>query len=267
MENLTRKVELRSLNKDTFGGLALYPNTQGTVLVCRKAKNGYVTGLTKEEETEYEKKLGEVPGTLNNRNDAFWSTLETRIKTKTILDLSNPLDFLRYKYLSVYGKMICPSVLDQQKYPEAKYVIHDEEHQAEIEASKIDWKMEASQAFYDLSEESKKEMLTVFGRKNLSTASPALIKTTLFKLMEDDPKLFVKTVKDPNLKTRVFIERLIEESILTKERGMYKFGDDILATGLDDMVIFLNSPKNAELVIAIRKKLDKTKEDKAAARA
>lgn len=258
MEILKGKVEVRSLHKTKFGGLAQYPNTQGVVLTPRLGSSGsYLTGLSKEEEGELERLLNVTPGTLNARNVEFWAGIEIRIKNKTTLDLSNPMDYVKYKAL-LNDPKVCPSSMELNKYPSAEFVIYNEEAEASKEAAKVDVKIEAAEKFHELSEEEKREVLILFGKGSMRLASPNLIKTTLFRLMEENPRLFLNTLKDPNLKTLVFIEKLIEGGVLRKKGYDYIYGDDILGSGINSVVDYLNNPKNANVVVSLKTRLDKT---------
>ena len=252
-----RIIELRSLNRNKFSGLSTYSNTRGTVLGCQESRTGYKTGLTKEEETEYEKLLNLPEKTLSSRNADFWSVLETRIiGNKLSLDISNPMDYLRYKAL-LNDTKVCPSMLELSKYPEADFVIYDESEVAAKESIQIDYEMKASEAFSNLSGDAKIELLLIFGKRVDGTASDNKIKMALYKIMKDNPKLFIETIKDPNLKIKVMAEKLLANRIITRQNTFYKFGDEVLATSMGDLVDYLNSPKNSNMFLALKSRLEK----------
>ena len=258
MENRNRRVEIRSLNKNKFGGLSLYPYSSGTVLVPQLTKAGFKTGLTKEEETLFEEALNLKKGELSRKSE-FWSGIESelRIKNKAILDLNLDSDFLKYRWILENSK-VCPATKDLSKYPNAEFVIVDEESEAAEDAKQINWEIKAFESFVELTEADKKGVLKIYGVK-ADSASIDMVNSKLHKFLKLDPKRFVQTIEDKNLKTKVLIEELLEYSIITKSKNFYKNGDDIIGASTDEVLEYLNNPKNSSLLANFKSRLEKAK--------
>src|SRR5688572_30360227 len=141
-----REVTIQRLNGVQFGGLSIYPKSV-TVLSTEMGKDKlYKTGLTEEEERKYEGILGLNPGTLK-RNSKFWAELTVRIGGKSLkLDLDNPLDYLKYK-VCLQSSKIANSITEKSKWPDAMFVIFDEEEEAKRENIKISAKRKAYAKF------------------------------------------------------------------------------------------------------------------------
>lgn len=258
MENRNRKVEIKSLGKSKFGGLAIYPNTSGVTLTPQLNKaGGYNTGLTKEEEEELEKILNLPKGSLNKKNGDFWHAQEIKVKSKTVLDLSDESQYIKYKWLTASTR-VCPSPNDLIKYPQAEYVIVDEETIAKQESKNIDWEIEAFEIFTKLSQEEMRGLLKVFGVK-ADNASMDMIKTKTHKILKANPEVFIATAKDKNLKTRIIIEDMIDKQIISRWKTFFKNGDEIIASSMEELVEFFNNPKNSAIVAGLKNRLEKTK--------
>ncbi len=258
MENRTRKVEIRSLNKNKFGGLALYPYSSGTVLVPQLTKSGFKTGLTKAEETQFEEALNLKKGELGRKSE-LWSTVEIRVKNKAILDLSDDWDYLKYKTL-FENTRVCPSPTLTHKYANAEYVLVDEEADAKLESIEIDWEIKAFEHFVKLSEKDKKGVLRIYG-VIADNANIDIINTKLHKFLKENPKRFVETLEDKNLENKIFIAELLENEILTKHRNLFKNGDDIIGNTTEEVLEYISNPKNSSIVANFKTRLAKSKKN------
>jgi len=141
-----REVTIQRLNKSQFGGLSIYPKSVTTLSTEMGKDKLYKTGLTEAEERKYEKILGLPEGKLK-RNSIFWAELSIRIGDKSLkLDLDNPLDYLKYK-VCLQSTKIANSIVEKSKWPEALFVIFDEEEEAKKENVKISAKRKAYAKF------------------------------------------------------------------------------------------------------------------------
>lgn len=258
-----KKIKVISLGKNTFSGFSGYPRTI-KVYSTEMGKGGvYKTGLS-ESEIEELKKLPEFKDVdfnskpINKKLGNFWSELEIRLDTKkgNEVDLSDPINFVKYKVMLASSKF-CNSPLEKLKWPSAEWMIIDEEETAKVEAVQIDAELEASELFYSLSEEDRKGLVKLFGKTKVEKATPALIKTTLFKEMKKDPKKFMKMATDKSLKTRILLEELLTNKIITKHGNYYKNGDDPIGNSTDEAVSYLEDARNGSVRIALENKLEK----------
>lgn len=258
METLTekREVVIQRLNKVQFGGLSIYPKS-ATVLSTEMGKDGlYKTGLTEEEERIYEKKLGLPEGKLK-RNSLFWAELTIRVAGKSIkLDLDNPLDFLKYK-AALESTKIANSVTEKGKWPDAMFVIFDEEEEAKRENVKISAKRKAYAKFGTMSAEDMRSFVKLIGKRKPEGTSNEVIENITANFVETSPDQFLKIVDDARFEIKVMIEDLMSAGLIHKAGSYYKNGDEIMGHTIDEVADYLADDKNQQIVIAFKKRLKK----------
>lgn len=256
-----KEVVIQPINKVVFGGLAKYPKCT-TVITTEKGQNGlYKTGLTEEEETFFENELNLPKGTLNKRSK-FWGDLESRFENKSKkIDLTDTMNYLRYRGWLESSK-IANSVLDKQNWPDSLFVIVDEEEVAKQESIKVDYEMEAYEKLMQTSPDEKRDLLKLFGKKGLSSASDSVVKTTLAKILKADPKSFIEIISDKKLKTKILIEDLLSAGALKKRGNYFYNGDDVIGGSTEEVVSFLEDLKNQSVVFVLKSKLKKEEQVK-----
>lgn len=262
----SKKVKIINLGKNKFSKLTSYDRTFKVLTVQMDRSGLYKTGLTKEEESYFEKKLGKKEGELSrkpaddDKGSNFWARLTIKFAPtrNNELNLEDPIQYLKYKALLASDK-VCNSPLEKSKWPNAEWMIVDEELDAEVEAVEIDKEVEAIEVFNDLSEEDKKGLLKIFGKRNLDKVKPELIKSSLYKELKKDPVKFVKFAKDKSLKTRVFVEDLLEKKIIVKHGNYFKNGDDPIGNSTEEVIAFFDDPRNQSIKIALKGKLEAKK--------
>lgn len=260
-----KKIKVINLGKNKFSGVVNYLRTFKTYSTEMDRDGLYKTGITPSEKEEIEKlpqfkgkDLSPKPADVNGSN--FWADLEIRLnKSKgNEFNLEDPINFIKYRVMLASTKF-CNSPLEKQKWPAAEWMIVDEEEDAKIESVEIDFEMEASEIFNSLSQDDKQGMLKLFGKRGLEKATPALIKSALFKEMKKDPKKFTKIAQDKSLKTRVLLEELLEKKIVTRNGNYFKNGDDPIGNSTDEAVSYLEDAKNQSVVISLKGKLKDAK--------
>lgn len=259
-----KKIKIVSTGKNKFSGLASYPRT-GKVLTTELSRSGlYCTGLTEQEQEYFEEKLSLKKNSLSKKpadenGSNFWANLEIKLNAKgnNELNLEDPIQYLKYKVLLASSK-VCNSPLEKHNWPSAEWMIIDEDAVAEVEANEIDKEVIAVEVFNDLSEEDKKGLLKLYGKRGLENSKPELIKSALYKELKKDPIKFVKTAKDKSLKTRIFVEDLLTEKIITKNGNYFKNGDDPIGNSTEEVISYFEDPKNQSVKIALQGKLKKS---------
>lgn len=258
-----KKIKIVSTGKNKFSGLSSYPRT-GKTLSTELGKSGlYNTGLTPEEQSALEEmlmlktnSLSKKPADENGTN--FWANLEIKLNAKgnNELNLEDPIQYIKYKALLASSK-VCNSPLEKHKWPAAEWMIVDDEQVAEVEAVEIDKEVEAIEIFNELSEEDKKGLLKLYGKRGLEKSKPELIKSTLYKELKKDPIKFVKTAKDKSLKTRVLVEDFLIAKIVTRNGNYFKNGDDPIGNSMEEVISYFEDPRNQSVKIALQGKLKK----------
>ncbi len=226
---------------------------------------GNKTGLTKEEESHYEKLLNLKSGELDSHsdwwNDVFnvkYSIMLFNSKT-TKLILDNPINQIRYKVLLVSNKIANSEML---KNPEAEFYIDNKELKAKAESESLDYEIEAMEMMFKMSPEEKRTALRLFGKDKLDDLSETMLKSELGKQLKRDPKRFVETLSDVDLNIKSWILELIEKGILIRSGNTFKYNNEVIAGSMDGCIDFFKKPINQDLRLIASTNLEKLKKGK-----
>ena len=157
---------------------------------------------------------------------------------------------------------IASNELEMRKMPFALFYIEDKEAKAKVEEIAIDFQMEASDIFSDLTTDEKKGYLKLYGEKGTDNVSDRVVKTALFKKMNEDPKKFIALTKDPDVKIRISIEDMLEKGLLKRKGNYYNYQDEVIGNSVDAVIAFFKDLKNQSLKITMEaeaKKISKGK--------
>ena len=96
-----------------------------------------------------------------------------------------------------------------------------------------------------------RKCLRLFGI-NADTMSAELVESTLFNLVDKQPKKFFELWVDNKSKdTQFLIEEAIAKGVIRKDRTQYYYGTEMLADSLDSCIAYLDAKKNQDLRLAI----------------
>lgn len=284
--NCLRKeiITVRHINKQTgnirdpkhvlYGGMAENATRTFTVPLLRSGALADV--LTKDEKKFLEYYMGLEPNALSvyRKEDNFWDTANDEGISKVILhkhdthlDLSVPEDYIKYKILLANKERIAPSIKELQDRPKATYeyvLLSDKEDTAAIKTS-ISTKM---QCYKELGKiEDNIDILrlvieTIDGRGMAPDSKIEILQNKANDLIQANAKLFLNTVTDKLLPTKVLIKKAIESGIISKrgdyfymrKDGMPLCGDNQEPT-FNIAATFLNEPRNQELKFSIEAQL------------
>lgn len=241
-------VELKIKKKNPWAGLIKYKSCFDYIAPYFTRSGSIYTGLTPEEEKYFEKALGYEEGHLSKTSD-FWTTFCVKVGTRTlILDDSIPRQAMMIKFLQGH-KRVATSLdkLDAGK----DYLLINREAEA-IETNKQNkLRRDAIKEFDKLSLEQMRKCLRLFG-VNANTMSNELVESTLFGLVDKQPKKFFSKWVDNKVKDTEFaIEEAIAKGVIRRDKTQYFYGSEMFATSLDEAVAYLDSKKNQDLKLAI----------------
>lgn len=213
-----------------------------------------VTGLTKEDEV----RLGEELGVDLSKNSTFWHDFNVVITgDELVLYLNNPEDELKYLVLKAHFRVQSDP---NKQNPLADYVLHNTLDEAKRTVSKASLKVEAYSLYNKLSMADKRGLLKLYPNyAKTENVADEIIEANLLKELEKDFAKFIARVKDKDRGSKVFVEELVAAKILTKNKNMYKYGNDVLGHNLQSTIDHLDDPKNQGLKIALMKELKETK--------
>lgn len=216
-----------------------------------------VTGLTPEDE----ERLGKQLNADLSKNSEFWHSFQITITGEELtLYLDNPEDELKYLVLKSHFRVQSDPMKNN---PLADYVLYNTVDEAKRTVSKANLKVEAFALYNKLTMADKRGLLKLYpGYARTDNVVDEIIEANLLKELEKDYAKFISRVKDKNRNSKVFIEELVSANILTKNKNMYKYGDDVLGHNLESTIAHLEDPMNQGLKIALMKELKELKEVK-----
>ncbi len=259
MEVDYKEVVIKPVVKQKFSGISGHAKSVTAIEGAQVNKGGFKTGLTQEEEREFEKALGLKEYTLSKTyeegKESFWNhCLNLRLpndKSYTLI-VNSPLSELKYRVLKERSD-IAANELELAKNPTALFFIEDKEAKAKVESAIIDLKQNAHEKFFGLSADDRKGYLKLYGKgRGLDKMSDAFIKSELYKEVEVSPKKFLEFVNNPDIQIRIDIEDMIEVGTITKKGSYYNFEGEVLGNSIDAVVAFFKDPKMQSMKIAAK---------------
>lgn len=260
-----------------YGGMANGSKMSLTVPLLRSG--GFADVLTKAEKKFLEWKMGLEPNALSvhNRTNNFWDDSNEQGIGRVVLtkgdnpfDLSNPIDYIKYKILLANKEQVAPSMSALQDKPKATYrfVIISEADTTKAANIKVGLKQQAYMEFGKLSEDKDKlrviiEMLD--GRPTAADSKLEYLQGKVGELIEANTKMFLSVAKDPLLDNKVLIKKAIEAGIIAN-RGNYLYMRDSNTPLCDNgqeptlniAAKYLSLAKHQELKFSIEAKLKAT---------
>lgn len=231
----------------------------------------YKNVLTDNEKTFLEEVLGlEVNGlSVYNKKDNYWDNFLIRLtKQDTILDLSDPEDYIKYKVLLANKDLVAPSMkqLREARRATYEYVIMEPNEEFSDSRNRVNNTMKCYEEFGAIKD--KFDILrciieTVDGRTVASNTKIEFLQAKATDLIASNPKLFLETITDPLLNTKVLIKKAVEANLISKRGEYYYFREDgsPLCGHNEDPTFtiaarYLSLPENQELKFAIEAKLN-----------
>lgn len=253
-----------------YGGMA--ERSVITITVPRLKSGTFKNVLTNSEKDFLEAAMGLEPGAMNvyNKVNNFWdNTTEGGIskvrltKFDTTLDLSDPVDYIRYKILLANKDLIAPSMQELQDHPKAtyKFVLITDNATNAMATAKMTNKM---QAFVELGTiKNNFDLLrgvveTLSGKPVAKNTNIEFLYTTAAELADADAKMFLRVVQDPLLGARVLIKNCVENSLISKRGDYYYLRSDnspLCESGeeptLSVAAAYISNPKRQELKLSL----------------
>ena len=231
----------------------------------------YKNVLTDNEKTFLEEVLGlEVNGlSVYNKKDNYWDNFLIRLtKQDTILDLSDPEDYIKYKVLLANKDLVAPSMkqLREARRATYEYVIMEPNEEFSDSRNRVNNTMKCYEEFGAIKD--KFDILrciieTIDGRTVASNTKIEFLQAKATDLIASNPKLFLETITDPLLNTKVLIKKAVEANLISKRGEYYYFREDgsPLCGPNEDPTFtiaarYLSLPENQELKFAIEAKLN-----------
>ena len=252
-----------------FGGLM--DNAVRGFTVPMLSNGTYRNVLTDNEKAYLEELLGLEVNALSvyNKKDNYWENYLIRLtKQDTILDLSNPEDYIKYKVLLANKDTVAPSmkVLKEARKATYEYVIMEPNEEFSDSRNRVNNTMKCYEEFGAIKD--KFDILkciieTLDGRPINANTKIEFLQAKATDLISANPKAFLETITDPLLNTKVIIKKGVEKGIISKRGEYYYFREDgspLCGNGEDPTFTiaarYLSSPENQEIKFSIEAKLN-----------
>jgi len=228
-------------------------------------RNGAIANVLTKEEKEFLE--DETDLNLSVYSDFFEKFLVPLRKddASNKLDLSHPMDYISYKILMACNE-VAPDWEARKLNPEYRFAIvregevHDEKKKA------LDFKKDAFKAYGKI-EDDKEKLISVLklltNKAIASTSKLNWIQGQVEIIVDENPKGFLKVVKDPNFDVKALINKAVEAKVIIKEGNQYVTVDGVqlaepggIAT-FANAVGFLSDDKNQEIKLLIEARIDK----------
>lgn len=236
----------------------------------RLSSGMYVNALTDKEKAYLEEIMGLEYNALSiyKKVDNFWENYTVRLtKQDNFLNLADPDDYIKYKILLANKDYIASSLQELQDRPKMTYqfVIVQEGEEAKTAKKEMNATMQSYMKFGEIQDDADKLRViieTIDGRPLAKTTKIEFLHEKINKLIQADPKLFLRVSEDPYLDTKVLIKKAIEEGLISNRGGMLYLksdgsplcGDNEEPT-LSVAAKFLSAPKRQELKFSLEAKL------------
>lgn len=257
-----------------FGGMA--EGSKLTLTTPLLKNGGYANVLTTNEKNCLERKLGLEPNALSvhNTKNNFWSDANPEgvgrvslIKGDNVFDLSDPMQYIKYKVVIANKDVVASSIQVLQINPKVtyKFVALREDEVAQNASAKVSAKAQAYMEFGKINEDKDKLKLvieTLDGRPVAENSKLEYLQGKVGELIEANTSMFLKVIKDPLIDTKILIRKAISKGIISN-RGNYLYMRDtntpLCENGeeptLNIAANYLSKPKYQELRFSIEAKV------------
>lgn len=228
--------------------------------------------------TEYETKYGvmtekqfferEIGQPLDfNASNSFWKDFRVPLnKSGFTLNLTNPIDYLRYKALQVMKRHIAPNKAEMYFKGTYWFYLEEEDDYVDEEIQKIRLQDEANTLWNEIKDKPKKlkDVLRVLGRKISPTMAdkPDFYMTEVHKFKTDKPKEFIELLKDSNFSAKAFIKEAIQAGSIIRNQNnkFYIAGNDVDIFNSElELMNYLEDPENSATKLRIKSQIDRGK--------
>lgn len=273
------KVVIKFVPKDTcnikdkrhlaFGGMM--ENAVRVLTVPVLSTGSFKNVLTDNEKAYLEQvlDLGDNALSIHAKHNNFWENYTVRLgKQDTILDLSDPNDYIKYKVLLANKLLVAPSMRSLKEAPKATYqfVIVEQNDMYSDVKDQVNSTMKCYEEFGKVKDNFdvlRCIIETLDGREVAVNTKIEFLHGKVYENISANPKLFLKTITDPYLNTKVLIKKAVDAGIISVKGGFYYLRSDgsPLCDHNEDPTFnaaaaFLSLPKNQELKFSIEAKLN-----------
>lgn len=236
----------------------------GKILTIRRVNGRIVPFLDQNEIEALSINLGE---NLSWSNDLFWKNPDFEVKLingDLRLNLADPIDYIKWKYLQKYDLLIAPSWERREEIATYRWVFVYNSDDADSANQELDTTMQIWMQFGKI-EKDVKTLSYLYnkleGKLIDPNTKPAVIRGWFKDVISKKGTLFLKYATDTLLDERVIIFHAKRAGLITKAGEMFYYGDKKLSSdpkfGSEDAAAeFIGLIENQDIKLELMAKLN-----------
>lgn len=223
----------------------------------RLSNGTYVNPLTPEEQhcLETHPNLSLKIGDLSihrKKEDNYWTNMKPikLRKDDVLLNLADPMDYLKYKVLITNKDEICGLDEDPRGKATYKYAIVDLDYADSKKSNSADLYTDAAIEFGKIRNDRNALADICFlltNRRVSKDVSMEWLKGEVGDIMQKNPKRFLNIVQDEDLQLKVLLEKAVTYKAVQKDGTIYRTkGGDLMGSDKATAILFLKNPSNSD---------------------
>ena len=173
--------------------------------------------------------------------------LDTQLRVSHLMqfDLNNPNDKLFFEIIK--EDLMIAGTKEEVNPGLHRYYIEDKEKEASASIGKTRLKAKAFKIVALLSLDDMVNYARILGKyaKDLSNNQ---VEALLYDICESKPKNIIEISEDPDLKFKVFLNKLIDKNIVLIVNGKYMNGNEVIGINQDYAIQWVRNPENSVVV-------------------
>lgn len=244
----------------------LFGESSSYGFVPKRDTNGtFVNPLTSEEADFLEKhpglslKVGDL--SVHKKENNYWSQMKSiRLrKNDETLDLSDPVDYIKYKILLTYTDRIAPDQQSIRNKATYKYAIVDLDYEDSKKSVLADLSADAYVEYSKIRNDrgALADICFLLTNKRVSSSTTVeWLKGEVGTYVNKNPKRFLEVVRDEDLQLKVLLEKAVTYNSVAKDGTAYRTqGGDLMGVDKTAAILFLKNPSNSDHRIIIEEQV------------
>lgn len=201
----------------------------------------------------------------------FWQTFSVplfKADANNILNLRDPMDYIKYKILLSLKSEIAPSWQDRNKKATYQFAITGSNEEFDEKKAKFDITKEAWKQYARI-ENNREKLVGILRLQEKTPISPdsdlSWLQGKVEENLDKNPKAFLDIASDPSFDTKMLINKAVDAKYIVRNGNKYETIDglELAEQGqmptFDNAVSFLDNPKNQEIRSLLEARLNKKK--------
>jgi len=238
------------------------------VLPMSQSRGGLVPFLNKEEQAFFEREMDMPMGALSFYKEVgnYWVTFRVTLdKNELRLDLSIPMDNLKWRLLLTYSDLIAPTWEDRNNKASYKWAMVDLKEEVKTIGKLHDLRTRAYAAL-DKIKDNKEELLKylrLLGKMVSEQTDREYLYAELGNIIENTSVSsnsgssihdFLELVEDKNKNYKVILSDGLRSGLIYKKASKYFYDKDVIGIGEVQALNWIKDPENSEFVKFIEEK-------------